>query len=65
LSILTAVPEEVGKLLRAKPLTGKVEVYSCDVTAIKTAARAIPVLYRMNGSKVEEKWSGASASSWH
>ncbi len=62
--ILTAVPEEVGKLLREKPLTGKIEVLSCDVTAIKTAARAIPVLYRMNGSKVEEKWSAARSSHW-
>lgn len=64
-SILTAVPEEVGNLLREKPLNGKLEVFSCDVTAIKTAARAIPVLYRMNGSKVEEKWSGACTSSWN
>jgi uncharacterized membrane protein YphA (DoxX/SURF4 family) len=62
--ILTAVPDEVGKLLNEKSLSGKVEVFSCDVTAIKTASRAIPVLYRMNGSVVEEKWSGASASSW-
>lgn len=62
--ILTAVPDEVGKLLKEKSLSGKVEVFSCDVTAIKTASRAIPVLYRMNGSVVEEKWSGASASSW-
>ena len=85
-SILTAVPDEIEKLLRDKsvlydiplpgsdperpaevqlmPLSGSLEIYSCDVTVIKTASRAIPVLYRMNGSVVEEKWSGASISSW-
>jgi hypothetical protein len=63
-SILTAVQDEVTKLLKDSSFTGNLHVYSCDVTAIKTASRAIPVLYRMNGSVVEEKWSGASVSSW-
>jgi len=82
-SILTAVPGQVEKLLKEKSVLygspqdalddakqasmkqkGFLEVLSCDVTVIKTAARANPVFYRMNGSKVEKKWSGVSANSW-
>ena len=35
------------------------QIFSCDVTVIKTAARAIPVIYAMNGPVVLNKWSGA------
>jgi uncharacterized membrane protein YphA (DoxX/SURF4 family) len=31
----------------------------CDITAIKTAARSIPTLYKMKGAVVQDKWSGA------
>lgn len=34
-------------------------VFSCDGTAIKTAARATPVLYRMHGAVVEQKWAAS------
>ena len=36
-----------------------VPVFTCDATAIKTAARADQVLYQMNGPVVVSKWSGA------
>jgi hypothetical protein len=32
-------------------------VYSCDVTALKTAARCVPTIFLMNGPVVEGKWS--------
>lgn len=32
-------------------------IFSCDGTAIKTAARAVPVLYRMQGAVVAGKWA--------
>jgi hypothetical protein len=63
-SILSALPVDVEKILNEKGIKGSFNLYSCDATLIKTAARAVPVLYRMNGSVVEAKWSGASASSW-
>ena len=34
----------------------EIPVFSCDATAIKTAARADMVLYKMNGAVVEHKW---------
>lgn len=37
-----------------------VTIVTCDVTALKTAARAVPTLYKMNGPAVISKWSGAS-----
>ena len=33
-----------------------VPVLSCDVTALKTAARANPTLYLMNGPVIMAKW---------
>ncbi len=33
-----------------------VRVFSCDVTALKTAARTDPSIYLMNGPVVERKW---------
>ncbi len=34
-------------------------VFLCDFTAIKTAARATPTIYRMKGPIVQDKWSWA------
>jgi uncharacterized membrane protein YphA (DoxX/SURF4 family) len=34
-------------------------VYTCDATAIKTAARSNPTLYLMQGAVVKEKWGWA------
>jgi len=64
-TIITAVPDEVRALLRNKKLSSSIQIVSCDVTAIKTAARTVPVLYRMQGSRVEEKKSGAAAAAWN
>jgi len=36
-----------------------VPVYTCDMTAIKTAARSTPTLFLMNGPVVENKWGSA------
>jgi hypothetical protein len=36
-----------------------IPVFTCDATAIKTAARADMVLYRMKGPVVENKWGWA------
>jgi uncharacterized membrane protein YphA (DoxX/SURF4 family) len=36
-----------------------IPVFTCDATALKTAARADMVLYRMNGPVVEDKWGWA------
>ena len=35
------------------------QIYTCDATAIKTAARAVPVIYLMKGPVVQHKWSWA------
>jgi len=63
--VVTSVPESTVLFFRQAALSNQVPVLSCDVTAIKTAARAIPVLYKMQGSKVMRKWSSASSSSWN
>ena len=39
--------------------TGPLPVFSCDATAIKTAARTHMVLYKMEGPVVLDKWSWA------
>ena len=38
---------------------GKITVLTCDATAIKTAARADLVLYKMQGPVVQDKWGWA------
>lgn len=57
--IITSQYEAVMELLKADPVLGKLPVLVCDVVALKTAARAVPVLYKMKGPVVEGKWSGA------
>ncbi len=37
-------------------------IYTCDATAIKTAARTNPALYLMNGPVVQQKWGWADLS---
>ncbi len=60
LFIVTAVPDAVKLLFKDNNVLSQLTVLSCDVTAIKTAARAIPTLYKMNGPVVVDKWSAAS-----
>lgn len=57
--IITSQYEAVVDLLKDDPVLGKLPVLVCDVVALKTAARAVPTLYKMNGPVVEGKWSGA------
>ena len=38
----------------------RIPVFTCDATAIKTAARANMVLYKMKGPLVQEKWGWGS-----
>ncbi|HMP86651.1 MAG TPA: DoxX family protein [Lacibacter sp.] len=57
LYIISSRPEDVQRLFAADPVLGGLPVYSCDGTAIKTAARAVPVLYAMEGPVVQAKWA--------
>jgi uncharacterized membrane protein YphA (DoxX/SURF4 family) len=60
LYIITSQSKEVEKRFsnqlgsEAVPL-----IFTCDGTAIKTAARANPAMFRMNGPVVQQKWSWA------
>jgi uncharacterized membrane protein YphA (DoxX/SURF4 family) len=36
-----------------------IPIFTCDGTAIKTAARCNPTLYKMKGAVIQHKWSGA------
>lgn len=40
-------------------------IYTCDVTAIKTAARTNPCIFRMNGPVVQAKWGFADFGKIH
>jgi uncharacterized membrane protein YphA (DoxX/SURF4 family) len=40
-----------------------VPIFTCDMTAIKTAARSTPTLFLMNGPVVENKWGSADIES--
>ncbi len=61
--IVTGQPEKVKKKFEGKFLLEGKEyvpvIFTCDVTAIKTAARANPALFLMNGPVVKKKWSWA------
>jgi uncharacterized membrane protein YphA (DoxX/SURF4 family) len=57
--IVTARREMVGNrynTLFLKDTKIEIPVFTCDATAIKTAARADVVLYKMKGAVVEKKW---------
>ena len=60
LSIITPQYEAVLNLLKQDAVLSKLPVLVCDVVALKTAARAVPTVYKMNGPVVVDKWSGAS-----
>jgi hypothetical protein len=61
--IITAQPDQVRMKFSDKyVLDGKAYIpviFTCDVTAIKTAARANPTLFLMDGPIVQGKWSWA------
>jgi uncharacterized membrane protein YphA (DoxX/SURF4 family) len=57
--LVTSQPEAIRALWDKNSILSNLPVYVCDVTAIKTAARALPTLYKMKGSIVLDKWSYA------
>nr|WP_294907102.1 BT_3928 family protein [uncultured Lacibacter sp.] len=57
LIVITSMPDVAKDFLASDVILSQVQLLSCDVTAIKTAARAIPTMYKMNGPVVEGKWS--------
>lgn len=59
LFVATAQPEAASAYFSGWEGILPQRILSCDVTAIKTAARAIPTLYEMEGPVVVNKWSGA------
>ena len=58
LYIVTADKEKATEFFNKKN-SYQVTVYTCDATAIKTAARATPTIFSMKGSVVQNKWSWA------
>jgi hypothetical protein len=62
--VISAVPDQVRSLFSFSVVQAYLPVLSCDGTAIKTAARAIPTLYKMEGDKVIAKYSAADSDKW-
>jgi uncharacterized membrane protein YphA (DoxX/SURF4 family) len=60
LVIVTSAPDQVKLLIADNGVLNQSALMVCDVTAIKTAARAVPTLYKMNGPVVVNKWSYAN-----
>jgi uncharacterized membrane protein YphA (DoxX/SURF4 family) len=60
LYVVTPRPDDAIQFFTGGRDKFTIEILSCDVTAVKTAARAVPTMYKMNGPVVEGKWSGAS-----
>ena len=61
--VVTAQRELLGNRYPAAMVNGQaveIPVFTCDATAIKTAARADMVLYKMKGPIVQEKWGWGS-----
>ncbi|MFN8243510.1 MAG: DoxX family membrane protein [Ferruginibacter sp.] len=63
LYVITSQPAEVDILFNKGREPMQVPVFSCDMTAIKTAARNNPVLFLMKGPVIQRKWSWADFSS--
>lgn len=57
--VVTAQPEKINQLFNLGREPMHVPVLTCDYTAIKTAARANPTLYLMNGPVIKNKWGWA------
>lgn len=62
LAVVTAQRMQVDEFLKASGVKYS-ETFSCDATAIKTASRANPVIFTLNGSVIAEKRSWANFSS--
>lgn len=59
LYVISSHPEAIDKLCNKGREPMNLPVFSCDMTAIKTAARNNPVLYLMKGPVIQQKWSWA------
>ncbi|MEP6675144.1 MAG: BT_3928 family protein [Ferruginibacter sp.] len=58
--IITSIPEQLKNALKGHEWPQDwITVFTCDATAIKTAARTDVTIYLMKGPVVEQKWSGA------
>jgi uncharacterized membrane protein YphA (DoxX/SURF4 family) len=60
--VITSQPKEANQLFNLGREPVNVPIFSCDGTAIKTAARATPTLYKMKGPVVQNKWGWADLS---
>ena len=58
LFVVTGQKNQVTELMEKNKITME-GVLNCDVTSIKTAARATPTLYLMKGPVIQGKWSWA------
>lgn len=54
---------ESDAFLAGNGMSGEIPVFTCDVTAIKTAARAEPTLYLLKKGTIMDKWSYAGLES--
>jgi hypothetical protein len=56
LYIVTAAPiKEVSEVLNNNDLTG-IQIFSCDNTVVRTAARTNPTLYVLNKGTIKNKY---------
>lgn len=53
--VVTGQRDVAGQVFNGQMGLG-LPIYTCDVTAIKTAARTNPCIFKMNGPVVEHKW---------
>jgi uncharacterized membrane protein YphA (DoxX/SURF4 family) len=60
--IVTSDNEKVDNFINVRKKYN-IPVFTCDMTAIKTAARSTPTLFLMNGPVVENKWGVADLES--
>lgn len=58
LFIVTSQPAATRKFVKANNIK-TTQILTCDATAIKTAARSNPALYKMKGPVVQDKWGWA------
>ena len=57
--IVTSIPEQVITFVNNGEMPEQwIDVFTCDATAIKTAARTDVTIYLMKGPVIEQKWSG-------
>jgi len=59
LSFVTANTDQVEAYMRSNNLGNEITILKCDVTAIKTAARANPTLFLLRDGTILNKWSAA------